>query len=1268
MPSSSQAMESEQPPRWLEEVLQVQFQHLQLLQQQNQRIADLVSMLVEREKASTSAADVTSPAPRVDPYGDLVRDLPTFNYEGDEDETFNAWYTRYGPVIDDRGKALSDDRKRNLIVEKLDKATYKTYSEHVLPLKPQEIGLATTIDNLRKLFGPKRTLIRRRYEFLQSKCPPLNGAYVPYREYGNMIKRKFEDASMKDVDSDSLKCLVFLSGLTDPSHSETRLRLLNQLNRLKESDPAPLLDDFINECETFVTLRTDNRAIESKEVNAAYQRKPAKQDRKHPYSPNKGFRYRRQPRDRSLHSPSRNERSASPAKKHGTKRPKRKHRCRNIAASAHGARTYLKVRINGHPTRLQLDTGADITMISRRTWEDMDSPKLDRSTITIRTADGSAMNILGSFKAAFTIFDRKGRPTEGTGCCYVTESTDLLGLEWCIQMHDYKELREQYNCKLASAAIENARDDIVNRLKTRFADVFSPGLGRCTKTKARLFLKPGARPVYRQKRPVPFASQAAVNAEIDRLVSEGVLGPVDHSNWAAPIVVVRKSNGTIRICADFSTGLNDALMLHQHPLPTVEDVFNTLNGGELFSQIDLADAYLQIEVDEESKELLTINTHRGLFRYNRLTFGVKSAPGIFQQIIDSMIAGLNGVAAYLDDIIVTGRTMEEHRQNLEALFERIHSYGFRVRIEKCTFMMSEIRYLGDIIDKDGRRPDPEKIRAITEMPPPKDVVQLRSFLGMVNYYGVFIKDMRQLRAPLDALLKKNTPFKWSPDCQHAFEKAKEVLASPLLLTHFDPKLELIVAADASDYGIGAVIMHRFADGTEKAICHASRNLTDAEKKYGQIEKEGLALVYAVRKFHRYLLGRHFTLLTDHEPLLAIFGSKKGLPTYSANRLLRWSLILRGYDFTIEYRKTANFGQADALSRLIAEQTTPSEDVVIAQAVQEAEADCRAITSTLPVDMKMIAEESAKDDTLKNVISYVQKDKWPHKPSADVARYFALRQSLAIQDDCLFFGPRIVIPSKLRCRVLQLLHDPGTTRMKMLARSYVYWTNITKDIEDYVRGCRNCQEVAKAPLKTELFSWPNEKQPWSRVHIDYAGPLNGKMFLVISLLDCTCATTVVNKHQKIVWTRTQHINSEFNVNVVGIEKATVLHYHLPYGKLGYIEVEVCANPKPEIFWLTPDAIIRPHAGGNSHVSATHLHPKKVRRYHDGPATVVPYCYTSRLLVRNVTSTDTFQLLVKGETESRTVDLPVQVSDLPPPSAARLHLGFYLVAVVVLLGLL
>ncbi|XGW17404.1 hypothetical protein V3C99_002198, partial [Haemonchus contortus] len=153
------------------------------------------------------------------------------------------------------------------------------------------------------------------------------------------------------------------------------------------------------------------------------------------------------------------------------------------------------------------------------------------------------------------------------------------------------------------------------------------------------------------------------------------------------------------------------------------------------------------------------------------------------------------------------------------------------------------------------------------MPRPKDAAQVRSFLGLINHYEAFVPKMRQLRAPLDALLKKGASFEWNSECETAFERAKEVLTSDLLLTHYDPKLPIIVAADASDYGIGAVISHRYPDGTEKAVYHASRSLTDAEKNYGQIEKEGLALVYAVRKFHRYIYGRHFILLTDHKPLL-----------------------------------------------------------------------------------------------------------------------------------------------------------------------------------------------------------------------------------------------------------------------------------------------------------------------------------------------------------------------------------------------------------------
>ncbi|RCN38633.1 hypothetical protein ANCCAN_15453 [Ancylostoma caninum] len=274
MPSRSTAT-AEEAPTWLVELLTAQSQQMQMLQQ-------LVTHLVDQKDATTRHPTTpTSTAIPNDPYSDLIRDLPVSNYNADDETTFDAWYKRYGPVIEDRGAALSEERKRNLLVDKLDRATYKTYSEHVLPLSPKDMDLPETIRNVTKLFGPKKTLIRPRYEFLQSMCPQLTNTYVPYRDFGNAIKKKFEDAVMKEVDSDSLKCLVFIAGLTDPSHSEMRLRLLNRLNRIGEAEPSSALDEFINECETFVTLRYDNYTMDHKEVIAAQRRRPMKKKR-HP--------------------------------------------------------------------------------------------------------------------------------------------------------------------------------------------------------------------------------------------------------------------------------------------------------------------------------------------------------------------------------------------------------------------------------------------------------------------------------------------------------------------------------------------------------------------------------------------------------------------------------------------------------------------------------------------------------------------------------------------------------------------------------------------------------------------------------------------------------------------------------------------------------------------------------------------------------------------------------------------------------------------------
>ncbi|KHJ88656.1 reverse transcriptase, partial [Oesophagostomum dentatum] len=361
-------------------------------------------------------------------------------------------------------------------------------------------------------------------------------------------------------------------------------------------------------------------------------------------------------------------------------RRKRSHRreknqCKNVVSfAAENARTYLDVNIRGRSLHFLLDTGADITLISRRTWKRLGSPTLEPFAMPVKTADGSPMKIDGRFSTDFSVKDRiTGGTIQGKGLCYVTESTNLLGLEWCIQLPAYKELKEKYHCRMVAQGESQSHHGLEEAVCRSLQD--------------------NAVPVFKKKRPVPYASVPDLDEEIDRLVAEGVISPADHSEWAAPIVVVKKKNGKIRLCADFSTGLNDTLQLHQHPLSTAEDVFTKLNGGQLFTQIDFTEAYLQVEVDEESKE---INTHRGLFRYNRLPFSVKSAPGIFQQIMNAMICGLEGVAAYLDDVIVTGCTDAEHRQNLEALFRRIQEYGFHVRMEKCNFLMPQIRYDFDL--------------------------------------------------------------------------------------------------------------------------------------------------------------------------------------------------------------------------------------------------------------------------------------------------------------------------------------------------------------------------------------------------------------------------------------------------------------------------------------------------------------------------------------------------------------------------------------------
>ncbi|XP_055622468.1 uncharacterized protein K02A2.6-like [Toxorhynchites rutilus septentrionalis] len=443
-----------------------------------------------------------------------------------------------------------------------------------------------------------------------------------------------------------------------------------------------------------------------------------------------------------------------------------------------------------------------------------------------------------------------------------------------------------------------------------------------------------------------------------------------------------------------------------------------------------------------------------------------------------MVSGLRGVEHFLDDILVHSKTLVDHNRIIYILFNRLCDYGFRLRIQ----------------------PDPTKIAAISEMPAPTDVPTLRSFLGAVNFYGKFVREMHQLRHPLDNLLKKDTKFDWSKECQHAFQNIKKVLQSGLLLTHYNPEQEIIVAGDASKTGIGAVILHRFPNGIIKAVSHASNSLTVARQNYSQIEKEALALVFACTKFHRLLWGRRFTLQTDHQPLLRIFGSKKGIPVHTANRLQRWALTLLGYDFNIEYVSTQDFGYADVLSWLISNHPKPDEEAVIAMVrVEDDVSSCfHDSILDLPVTHKSLKIATKKDAVLQKVIYYTQGSCPSRCEDVEVRSFFSRRDSYSVIDDCIMMADRIVVPKSLQKRILKQVHQghPGIERAKAIARGIAFWPTIDEDITNYVRRCPSCANAAKSPPHAQPQPWPRAEGPWQRLHIDFAGPVDGEYYLVV----------------------------------------------------------------------------------------------------------------------------------------------------------------------------
>ena len=327
--------------------------------------------------------------------------------------------------------------------------------------------------------------------------------------------------------------------------------------------------------------------------------------------------------------------------------------------------------------------------------------------------------------------------------------------------------------------------NLLQKIQDKHSECFEEKLGCLKSMKVKLQTHSDVQPKFHKARPVPLAFKPKVEEELDRLQKEGIISPVQFSNWTAPIVPVMKRNGSVRVCGDYWITANQACPVDPYPLPRVEELLSNLARGKYFSKLDMSQAYLQLPLEDESKELVTVNTHKGLFQYNRLPFGIASAPAIFQCCMECLLQDISGVLVYIDDILITGSSVDDHLQTLDKVLERLESSGLRLNKSKCFFLRDGIEYLGYVIDKDGLHPTAEKVLAIKEAPRPHNVAELRSFLGIMNYYSHFLSNLSMRLALLYQLLQKDVKWRWDVDQDKAFNAAKQALQTDSLLTHYD---------------------------------------------------------------------------------------------------------------------------------------------------------------------------------------------------------------------------------------------------------------------------------------------------------------------------------------------------------------------------------------------------------------------------------------------------------------------------------------------------
>ena len=756
----------------------------------------------------------------------------------------------------------------------------------------------------------------------------------------------------------------------------------------------------------------------------------------------------------------------------------------------------VTLRINNTDVKFKVDTGADVTCITAETYQQMlPKPELQKSRAHL-SSPGGPLTTLGQFPA----------------------ETRYKGRDYKLPVHVINS-QTAMSLLSRSVAISMGLVKLIESLNDMRYDVFGEfGLMKCDPI--RIKIRPDVQP-YSLVTPRRISEPLLkpVKEELYRMVKNGIISPVtEPTDWCAPVVPVLKKTGKVRLCVDLKK-LNQAVRREKFIMPTMDEIAAKLTDARVFSTLDCSQSFWQLPIHKDDRKYTCFITPFGRYVFNRLPYGLNSSTEIFQGKLRELLHDIAGVFVDVDDILIYASSDEHHDSILRLVLNRIQKSGLKLNKSKGRFKTKRVVYQDQVFTAHGMTPDPEKVVAINSFEVPTNVEEVRRFVGMVNYLARYIPNLSEEIVPILQLLKSDSVFMWSTSQEQAFSRVKKLLSSDTVLAYYDMSKPTYVCADASSYGLGACLLQKSND-VLRPIAYGSRSLIEAEKKWAQIDKECLALVWACEKFSHFLVGLpEFKLMTDHKPLVPLINTKDLDRT--PLRVQRMLMRLMRFNAIAEYVPGKELIVADALSRSM----NPGATGEMSELTQEVEMYIADIESLWPASdgmLQTIADQTQKDEELSQVASLITY-KWPESIK-DVPRtaqpYFGSRQCLTIAQGIIAYLDRIVIPRVLQQDIINKLHagHQGIQGCKKLAAQSVWWPTINVDIEKTCQTCGVCETNRSSKSYEPLKPTVLPEGPWHKVGIDafelekvnylVAVDYYSRYFEVMHLPDMTSKTTIL----------------------------------------------------------------------------------------------------------------------------------------------------------------